>query len=198
MQGSRWLNAAAGPDAPASAIQGGAVVPDLQDSVAAFWQTSATQLRVAAFDAGGPSRVAAKIPAKARAKHSVLMSITFADLWSQISGRTVWNFGDHKPATGTGVRHAYRTAGRYTIGVSARDRLGNPRTPTYRILIARSCIPAAGLRPARVASVWRPRAVYDLRPGGGGAAEARCKVCFRHGRSQRRVRQRRRARHARQ
>ncbi len=90
-------------------------MPDLQGSVAAFWQTSATQMRVAAFDAGGPSLVAAKIPAKARAKHSVLMSITFADLWSQISGRTVWNFGDHKTATvrACATRIARRAATRF-------------------------------------------------------------------------------------
>jgi len=33
------------------------VAPDQQGGVAAFWQTTQTQLSVAAYDAGGPSVV---------------------------------------------------------------------------------------------------------------------------------------------
>lgn len=65
------------------------------------------------------------------------MSVTFADLWSGVSGRARWNLGDHKAATGTRVRHTYRKAGRHTVRITANDRLGNIRTVTYRILVTR-------------------------------------------------------------
>ena len=65
------------------------------------------------------------------------MSVTFADLWSGVSGRAMWSFGDHKAATGTRVRHTYRKAGRDTVRITAKDRLGNVRTVTYRILVTR-------------------------------------------------------------
>jgi len=143
LQGSRWLDGAAAPDVPtnldplASAIVPREFVADQQGGVAAFWQTNPSQLRVAAFDAGGPSVATATIPAKARVGHATLMSITFADLWSGISGRAVWHFGDHTTATGTRLRHTYRKAGHFTIRITAKDWLGNLRTVTYRILVTR-------------------------------------------------------------
>ena len=143
VESSRWLNGAAAPeaptnlDAPSSTEIPHAFLPDQQGGVAAFWQTVSTQLRVAAFDAGGPSVAAAAIPTRVRAGRAALMSVTFADLWSGVSGRAQWNFGDHKAATGTRVRHTYRKAGRYTVRITAKDRLGNVRTVTYRILVTR-------------------------------------------------------------
>jgi len=143
VQASRWANGAASPDvptnldSPTNAVVGHFVQPDQQGGVATFWQTTQTQLSVAAFDAGGPSVVAASVPAKTRVGHKNTLSITVADLWSGVAGRPVWNFGDHSSATGTRVHHTYRKPGRYTIRVTSRDRLGNLRTVTYRILVTR-------------------------------------------------------------
>jgi hypothetical protein len=49
----------------------------------------------------------------------------------------MWSLGDHTTAVGTRVHHTYRTAGHDTLRITARDRLGNLRTVSYRILVTR-------------------------------------------------------------
>lgn len=142
-QATRWLDRAGSPEAavnldnPATALGLRSIGPDQQGGMAIDWITSQNQLRAAAWDAGGPSVVAQTIPTKARAGRTTTMSITFADLWSGISGRTTWSFGDHKTGAGVRVRHIYKRPGRYTIRVTSRDRLGNIRTLTFRITVTR-------------------------------------------------------------
>jgi hypothetical protein len=171
VQGSRWLDGASLPDsftdldAPGTGVTLSTVVPDQNGSVAAFWTTSPTSLRAAAFDAGGPNLLSAGVPSSAVAGVPVAMSATFFDLWSGLGGPASWSFGDGSSATGSQVSHTYSAAGSYTISVSARDGLGNPTTATYPITVrAPSSPPPPAPPPAPVltgvgqsAASWRER-----------------------------------------
>lgn len=141
IQASRWVDGAAQPDAATDLDSPGsnslqALVPDQDGSIAAFWSNSSTNMRAAAYDAGGPNLSSATVPASAVTGQAVAMSASFVDLWSGVSGQASWNFGDGSTATGASVSHTYRTAGTYTVTVSAVDGLGNQTTSTYSITVS--------------------------------------------------------------
>lgn len=164
-EGSRWLNTASEPDSytdldsPGSELRLQELAPDLDGSVAAFWSTGPTTVRVSAFDAGGPNLVSANVPGRAVAGKPVVMTAGFADLWSSTSAPS-WTFGDGTSATGSTVRHSYARPGRYTVTVSDADALGNvSSSQTFTVTV--------GARPAAVPQLsgvgeshrrWRERA----------------------------------------
>jgi hypothetical protein len=142
VQGSRWLDFSSQPDAAIALDQSAPneplqqVVSDQDGSVAAFWSTSSTTLRAAAYDFGGPNVVSTSIPITAGTGRPVTVSIKFADLWSGLSGSPSWNFGDNTPdVSGTTVTHTYSHPGTYFISVSATDGLGNQSSANYRITV---------------------------------------------------------------
>jgi hypothetical protein len=146
VQGSRWLDGAAAPEAFTSieafsataTFDLNALVPDEDGSVAAFWTsktgTTATT-RAAAFDGGGPNLVSASIPATGLAGQALSMSAGFADLWAGLGAGASWSFGDGTTGTGPQVTHTYAKAGTYTITVTAADKLQNTTTSTHTITI---------------------------------------------------------------
>jgi PKD domain len=147
-EGSRWLDRALQPesftnlDAPAKVIGLDQLVPDEDGSVAAFWSAEIapgeTKLRAAAFDAGPPNLLAAGVPASAVAGQSVVMSASFADLWSGLGGPPSWSFGDGSGGSGAQVSHTYSAPGAYTVTLTASDGLGNQTSSTYPITVASS------------------------------------------------------------
>jgi hypothetical protein len=146
VQGSRWLDGAAAPEAFTQVESPSAtttfalntLVPDEDGSVAALWGSTrgtTTTARAAAFDGGGPNLVSTSIPATGVAGQALSMSAGFADLWAGLGGDASWSFGDGTTGTGAQVSHTYAKPGSYTITVTAADKLQNTTTSTHTITI---------------------------------------------------------------
>jgi hypothetical protein len=142
VEGAGWSAQASSPSgatdlvtaAPGLALSG--LLPDGDGSVAAFWTGGpGGGLDVAAFDAGGPELVAAQVPSRALVGEDFGMNVTFADLWSGVGAPPAWSFGDGTAGAGTQVAHAYAQAGTYPVTVTATDRLGNPTTARFSIVV---------------------------------------------------------------
>jgi hypothetical protein len=155
-EGSRWLDGALQPDsftdldAPREGTVFKRLIPDEDGSVAAFWSIegkSETELRAAAFDAGGPNLLSAGIPTSAVAGQPVVMSATFADLWSGLGEPPSWSFGDGSVGSGAQVSHTYAAPGTYTVTVTAKDGLGNQTSSTYSIVVGPGISPAPPVVP---------------------------------------------------
>lgn len=77
---------------------------------------------------------------------------------------TQWSFGDGATAVDQAVSHTYTQPGRYTVGVTATDILGNPSTGTGTIIIG-SAPPGGG-------AGGGGSGASDGGGGGGGGAPA--------------------------
>ena len=88
------------------------------------------------------------------------MSISASDSWSAISD-VAWSFGDGTSGSGSGVSHAYGTAGTYEVTVTLTDAVGNATTRTGTITVV-----AAPAPPALVPPTAAPPAItsFRLRP----------------------------------
>lgn len=142
-EASRWLNSSSKPDnftdlaSPTTTTHFAGIAPDGEGDIAVFW-TSGTKpvLHAAAYDSHGPNLVTAKVPHHTTAHKTVKMSAAFADLWSGLSGKASWSFGDGSKANGSHVSHSYKKPGTYKVTVKAVDHLGNRTTVTYKIKVA--------------------------------------------------------------
>jgi hypothetical protein len=94
----------------------------------------------AGYDAAGPVLSGLSIPATGVAGRPVRFAVSPFDVWSALAGSPSWTFGDGRAAGGAHVTHTYRRAGRFTVGVSQLDALGNASSTTRPIRIVTKCI----------------------------------------------------------
>lgn len=100
------------------------------DAVAA-WSAGANRVAVAVDDVTPPAFAGVSVPATADVGSAASFSATASDAWSATS--VSWYFGDGATATGAAVSHAYGSAGRWTVTVTATDTSGNTMATTRQI-----------------------------------------------------------------
>jgi hypothetical protein len=128
---SRVAGAAFGASQPVSVSVGNPVFPDVAmdpgGNGAAAWERIAppdTLVEVAGYDGAGPMLSGLSIPAGAT-RQLLSFSVGATDVWSPVQS-IGWSFGDGSTASGAQATHSYgRTAGVFTVGVTATDSLGN-------------------------------------------------------------------------
>lgn len=143
IQGARWADATTLPDVatnldtPNLTYGFPTLVNDYQGSVVAFYTNPGGLLRAAAYDAGPPILVSARVPVIATAGQPVSFSASFFDLWAGLgAGQPVWSFGDGSAASsGASVVHTFATPGLYTLTLSAADAIGNATSTSYTISV---------------------------------------------------------------
>jgi len=131
---SRVAGAAFGGSQPLSESVGNPVFPDVAMDAAgngaAAWERIAppdTLIEVAGFDGAGPQLRGLSIPAGVT-RQLLNFSVTPIDVWSAVQS-VEWSFGDGATAAGAQAAHAYGgTGGRFDVGVTATDSLGNATT----------------------------------------------------------------------
>jgi hypothetical protein len=131
------------------------VAVDAQGNAVAAWSSDHV-VDAAGYDAAGPLLDAQSIPTSGTVGKPVAFSVSPLDVWSAIAS-TSWHFGDDQSASGAITNHTYTTPGKYTVGLSSVDTLGNASTAAATIAIA-----AAPAQPPATTSITgaapRPRA----------------------------------------
>jgi PKD domain-containing protein len=115
-------------------VRGTAVAIDERGNAVTAWSGDAAGTAVRAFDASGPDFTSLTVPAGATTGAPVDFASVARDRWSPLA-TTRWSFGDSTGQSGTRARHAYRTAGRYPVTVTATDSLGNASSVQRSILV---------------------------------------------------------------
>jgi hypothetical protein len=88
----------------------------------------------------------------------LVVTASASDRGSGVAGVPVVVFGDGSTANGSRVRHRFSRPGRYTLGVTSVDRVGNSTTARQSVRVAALLVePSTGTKPA----IWVRRA----RPG---------------------------------
>jgi hypothetical protein len=92
-------------------------------------------IRVAGYQATGPSLEALQAPTEGQAGTPLAFSVSPLSVWSTVAS-TTWSWGDGSPNTsGTDATHAYDAPGTYQVSVSATDALGNTTNATRTVTI---------------------------------------------------------------
>ncbi len=151
---------------------------DTQGNAVAAWERSngANPIQAAGYDAAGPQLRDLSIPPSGIARQPVHFSVSPFDVWSPLAA-TSWSFGDGAAAVGTAVSHRYARAGRYPVGVTGTDAVGNATSASGAIAIAPRSVAFA----ARIARVKRGRALLRLRCRGGGRCRGVVRLIARGG-----------------
>jgi PKD domain len=110
------------------------VAVDPQGNAVAAW-SSDNVVQAAGYDAAGPLLDAQSIPTSGTVGKPVAFSVSPLDVWSAIAS-TSWQFGDDQSANGAVTSHTYMSPGKYTVGLSSADTLGNASTAGATITIA--------------------------------------------------------------
>lgn len=110
------------------------VAVDAPGNAVAVW-SSDNVVQAAGYDAAGPLFDARSIPTSGTVGEPVAFSVSPLDVWSAIAS-TSWIFGDGQSASGAVTSHIYMSPGKYTVGLSSVDSLGNASTVGATIAIA--------------------------------------------------------------
>jgi hypothetical protein len=86
--------------------------------------TPKNAVEVAGYDAAGPQLRSLSVPGSGGIGAPLGFSVSPLDVWSAV-GSTAWTFGDGASAPGTTASHAYSRGGRFTVGITSTDSLGN-------------------------------------------------------------------------
>ena len=91
------------------------------------------------------------------------MAAAATDRWSPVNVR--WSFGDGATASGAAVTHAFGGPGSFTVGVTARDAVGNASSTTRNVLVTRPSPSSTPRIDSTVQSNWGfdPRATTKFR-----------------------------------
>ena len=132
------------------------------------WEAGASagtvgSVEVVGFDGAGPEIRTVSIPGSNIAGVPIAFSVNAVDVWSSVSS-VAWSFGDGTGTKGAAVSHVYNAPGRYPIGISAVDALGNST-------IASGAVNAGADRRASPTAAG-PRSCGRARPRSGSAARA--------------------------
>jgi hypothetical protein len=122
------------------------VAVDPQGNAAAVWIDSSppdsnTRIVTAEYDVTPPGLTAVSVPPTANAGTAVAMSASATDDWS--TPIVSWDFGDGQTGTGTGVSHAYSSAGTYLVTTTATDGAGNTAVSTHTLIVSVVPLPLA-------------------------------------------------------
>jgi hypothetical protein len=112
------------------------VALDSASKAVAVWNRVSSQLVLvesADLSPTGPVLSGVRIPAKTRVGVKAAFSVSPRAWGTELVGAPVWRFGDGKSATGASVKHAYASAGKFTVSVSQVDASGNRSMATGKV-----------------------------------------------------------------
>jgi len=96
--------------------------------------TAPRRVHVRGFDAGAPVLSGVSIPASASPGAMLGFAASAFDVWGPVT--LSWSFGDGASGSGGAPTHAFASAGRYTVTVTATDAAGNASSQSGTVTVA--------------------------------------------------------------
>jgi PKD domain len=136
------------------AVQFPQIAVDGTGDAAATWMSSFAG-EWAAHDVSGPALSGLSIPASASVGSAVAFAVSPLDAFSPL-GVSSWSFGDGATGTGTSLTHVYSHPGKFTVGLSSLDLLGNGTAANGTITVVAASASTPNLTAVRESNkVWR-------------------------------------------
>ncbi len=141
------------------------VAADARGDAVMTWEAEASagapvrSIEAAGYDGAGPEIRTVSIPASGTAGVPVPFAVDAVNVWSGISS-VAWTFGDGTGATGATPSHVYNAPGRFPVGLTAVDALGNSTIATGAVTVG---LPPKGVaHGSRTAIVRKGKAALGL------------------------------------